>query len=464
MDENYATPMIRSQLRTKRLLLLAGDFAILQAALVFTLFIRYGDLHTWSIHIAPFTVIALLWMTGFYITGLYDLSLGQETIKLFRTFLEGMIANLAVAFGFFYLVPIFTIAPRTNLFLYFAVSLLLGYAWRLFFHRFAIRHFTRGRVLFIGPAGEAGQVYKLLETSALGLELVAAISTSGTPDPSRPIRWIPSTDHLSEVIDREGIQAIVLGVSPDSLPELSNSLYDMLFAPITILDRAEIEEATTGRIPLTHVTQSWFLHHLNESEKAWYETMKRAADILLSIPFALLTIITFPLVALAVRLSSKGPTFYSQIRVGMAGKEIRIWKYRTMVLDAEKYGPQFTADTEHDPRVTGVGRILRQLRIDELPQIWSVLKGDLSLIGPRPERPEFVAPLLSRMPYYRLRLLTRPGLTGWAQVRFLTPTSSLEDNLKKLQYDLYYIKHRSFMLDLAILLKTIGIVLRRQGT
>jgi lipopolysaccharide/colanic/teichoic acid biosynthesis glycosyltransferase len=135
-----------------------------------------------------------------------------------------------------------------------------------------------------------------------------------------------------------------------------------------------------------------------------------------------------------------------------------------MDADAEKDGPRFTASTKTDPRLFPLGRLLRQLRIDELPQIWNVLRGDLSFVGPRPERPEFVEPLTERMPYYNLRHLTRPGLTGWAQVRFLTPTSSLEDNLKKLQYDLYYIKHRSLMLDLAILLKTVGIVLRRQGT
>jgi lipopolysaccharide/colanic/teichoic acid biosynthesis glycosyltransferase len=169
-------------------------------------------------------------------------------------------------------------------------------------------------------------------------------------------------------------------------------------------------------------------------------------------------------VALAIKLSSPGKIFYSQVRVGRHGANIRIWKFRTMKEDAEKEGPQFSTDVKTDPRITSVGRILRQLRVDELPQIWNVLKGDLSLIGPRPERPEFVEPLLDRMPYYQLRHLTKPGLTGWAQVLFLTPTSSLDDNLKKLQYDLYYIKHRSFLLDAAILLKTIGIVLKRQGT
>lgn len=143
---------------------------------------------------------------------------------------------------------------------------------------------------------------------------------------------------------------------------------------------------------------------------------------------------------------------------------MRIWKFRTMHTDSERGGAQFTANAKTDPRLFKFGRIMRQLRIDELPQVWNVIRGDLSFVGPRPERPEFVAPLNEQVPYYALRHLARPGLTGWAQVLYLTPTAHLEDNLKKLQYDLYYIKHRSLVLDAAILLKTIGIVLRRQGT
>ncbi|HEU0050483.1 MAG TPA: sugar transferase, partial [Patescibacteria group bacterium] len=210
--------------------------------------------------------------------------------------------------------------------------------------------------------------------------------------------------------------------------------------------------------------ETWFLSHLKETEKTWYEVVKRAADILIAIPFAVVTAILTPFIALLIKLSSPGPVFYSQIRVGRNGKLIKIYKFRSMRIDAEASGPQFTAKTASDPRVTSIGRFLRQTRIDELPQIWNVLHGDLSLIGPRPERPEFVTPLVEKMPYYALRHLTRPGLTGWAQVKFLTPTATLDDNLTKLQYDLYYIKNRSLLLDAAILLKTVGIVLRRQGT
>jgi len=276
--------------------------------------------------------------------------------------------------------------------------------------------------------------------------------------------WLPGLHAFVDALKEHQITTVVLGLRPDEMPELKTVLYQSLFTPVDILDRAEIEEIATGRIPLSYVSETWFLHHLKESEKAWFESVKRGADILLAIPAGLVTIVLFPFVALGIKLASPGPTLYSQTRVGKNGKLFRIWKFRSMNTDAEKGGAQFTADAKTDPRLFPFGRFMRRTRIDELPQVWNVLMGDLSFIGPRPERPEFVNPLLERMPYYGLRHLTRPGLTGWAQVRFLTPNTSVEDNLKKLQYDLYYIKNRSLLLDALILLKTVGVVLRRQGT
>jgi lipopolysaccharide/colanic/teichoic acid biosynthesis glycosyltransferase len=184
-------------------------------------------------------------------------------------------------------------------------------------------------------------------------------------------------------------------------------------------------------------------------------------DITLAIPFATLTVLVTPIVALFVKTTSPGPLFYTHERIGKHGKRFLIWKFRTMKQDAETSGAQFA--TKNDPRITAVGKILRGLRIDELPQIWNVLRGDMSFVGPRPERPEFVEQLTQRMPYYALRHLTRPGLTGWAQVKYRY-ASSIDDSLIKLQYDLYYVKHRSLVLDGAILLKTINTVLRSQGT
>jgi exopolysaccharide biosynthesis polyprenyl glycosylphosphotransferase len=463
--------MINKSLNLKRAILILGDLAVFELALLVTLLLRYGQLDPLQLqyHLPAFSILSFLWIVAFYIAGLYDLTLVQDSFKLFRTYLEAMIANLAVAIGFFYLIPVFGIEPRTNLFVHFALSLLLGYGWRLAFSRVIANQFSRGRVLYIGPADEAGRVHELLRQSSLGLDLVAAIQTEGVPDQRLPIRWIENLGALDQTLREEKIHAIVLGVKPDDHPELKNALYQTLFTQIVLLDRAEIEEQTTGRIPLTHVSDAWFLTHLKESEKNWYETAKRVGDVALAIPFGLLTLAAIPFVAVMTKASSPGPLFIKQTRVGKGGKPFTLVKFRTMKVQSaggmsEPNGPQFTTDAKNDPRLFPWGKFMRRTRIDEFPQIWNVLRGDLSFIGPRPERPEFVEPLIERMPYYTLRHLTRPGLTGWAQVMFLTPTAKLEDNLKKLQYDLYYIKHRSALLDLAILLKTVGIVLRRQGT
>jgi len=458
--------MINNEQNLKRFLLVCGDLLVFQAALVVTLTIRHGgwSLTYWQQNAGPFFLLSLIWILVFYIAGLYDLVIHRDSLKLFRVYLEGMIANLAIALGFFYLLPIFGIEPRTILALQFAVALLLGYFWRLGYSKWIVPRFSSSSMFYIGPAEDIQQVDTLLRASSLGYELRYALATSGETCPHETVRWVADARHLADVLKKEPINIVVVGVKPESVPGLKEALYSTLFSSTTIIDRAELEEATTGRIPLSYVSETWFLQHLREGEKAWYETAKRAVDILLAIPFGVLTLLLFPFVTILMKLTMPGPIFYSQTRVGKNGKHFRIWKFRTMLVDSEKNGAQFTPSASSDPRLTWLGKMMRQYRIDELPQIWNVLRGDISLVGPRPERPEFVEPLVERVPYYSLRHLTRPGLTGWAQVTFLTPIASLEDNLKKLQYDLYYIKHRSPLLDFIILLRTIGIILRRQGT
>jgi len=465
--------MAALRVQLKQSLLLAGDYVVFHLALLFMLVLRYGtfDLGIWESHVVPFSILGVLWLITFYILGLYDLTLQRDSFRFFRSFLESMVVNLAIAFGFFYLIPLFAIAPRTNLLLYFACALLLGYAWRLLYNRLIAPAIFRNRVLFVGPATDAKRLYDLLQTSGAGFELVAVTETApGNRFEEETISWNSDVGMLDTILKQQNINTIVLGHRPDEIPNLRDALYRTLFTPVALVDRASLEEALTGRVPLEYVSQAWFLENLRENEKAWYESAKRVGDVLLSIPFGIITLILFPFVAAGIKLSSHGPVLYRQARVGKNGLPFMLVKFRSMIANAPdgsaeaQSGPQFTSDAKTDPRLFPLGRLLRQLRIDELPQIWNVIKGDMSFIGPRPERPEFVVPLIERMPHYALRHLTRPGLTGWAQVRFLTPNATVDDNLKKLQYDLYYIKNRSLFLDGAIFLKTIGIVLKRQGT
>jgi len=415
------------------------------------------------VHALPFGIVSLLWVVGSYIAGLYDFNVLKNGIKFFRLYLEGMIANLAVALAFFYLIPFLGIEPRTNLFLYFAIALLLGYGWRLAYNRLITNVMFRNRMLFVGTGADAAKIRVLLERSATGFELVAVAETApGTRFDDGQVAWFMSPDSIDRAVREQNIHTILLGHRPDEVPGLRDALYRTLFTPVALIDRTKLEESMTGRIPLEYVSQTWFLEHLRENEKTWYEALKRVMDVILAVPVAIVTLALYLFVALAIKISSRGPVLYSQVRIGKMGKPFRIWKFRTMRQDAEADGKPHWA-TQKDPRITGVGRFLRTTRIDELPQIWNVLKGDMSLIGPRPERPEFVEELTRQMPYYALRHLTRPGLTGWAQVKF-PYAGTVEDNLQKLQFDLYYIKHRSLIIDAAIILRTVGVMLRRQGT
>ncbi|MHB8831229.1 MAG: sugar transferase [Patescibacteria group bacterium] len=458
--------MFNFRIRVKQILLLMGDFVVFQLSVPIMLLLRYGRVtaENYDQHAFPFLILSLLWLVGFYVAGLYDLRLSRDTLKFFRTYFEGTVANLLLSLGFFYLLPIFGITPRTNLFLFVAIVLVLDYIWRLGFNRLIAKGLFRTRVLFVGTPEDAIGVDNLIRETAPGFELKAVIQTAaGTRFDDGSIVWYASPDAIKDLVNKNLIDTIVIGHKPEEVIGLQDALYETIFSAVTLVDRATFEEMATGRIPLEHISQSWFLSHIREGEKVAYESVKRFFDLLSAIPIGLVTLVLFPFLALLVRISSPGPILIRQKRVGLKGKPFTLYKFRSMRQDAEADGrPKLASDQKNDPRVTRVGKILRATSLDELPQIWNILRGDMSVIGPRPERPEFVEELTRQMPFYALRHLTRPGVTGWAQVNFRY-ASSFADNIKKLQYDLYYIKHRSFMLDLSILLKTIRIVLRRIG-
>lgn len=456
--------MFNTRIRLKQLLLLAGDFCVFQLSVPLMLLLRYGKIEPgmYDQHMWPFLIISLVWLVGFYVAGLYDLRLSRDAMQFLRTYFEGSVANLLMSLGFFYLIPVFGITPRTNLILYFVLVLLLDYLWRLIYNRLIAKSMFRTRILFVGTPQDAGRMAELIAESAPGFELRAVVQTApGTRFDDGAVVWHASPSAIKELVEQGKIDTIVVGHKPEEVPGLQDALYELLFSPITLVDRAGFEEMATGRIPLEHISQDWFLSHLSEGEKVAYEGIKRVADILLSIPIGLVTLVLFPVLAALVKLSSPGPVLIRQTRTGWRGKTFTLYKFRSMRQDAEADGkPRLASDQKNDPRVTKIGKILRATSLDELPQIWNIIRGDMSIIGPRPERPEFVEELTRQMPFYALRHLTRPGVSGWAQINFRY-ASSFDDNLKKLQYDLYYIKHRSLILDLAIILKTVRIVIKR---
>ena len=214
------------------------------------------------------------------------------------------------------------------------------------------------------------------------------------------------------------------------------------------------------KVPLEAISQLWFLENISRGEKRLYEFLKRLTDISLAIIGGIVFAVLYPFIALAIKWETEGPVFYKQSRIGKGGKIFEVIKFRTMIKEAEKYGAVWA--TKNDQRVTKAGRFLRKTRLDELAQVINILKGEMSVVGPRAERPEFVEKLKKEIPFYDERLLVRPGLTGWAQINYGKDLDS-NDTKEKLQYDLYYIKNRSLTIDLAVILKTIKTVLSATG-
>jgi exopolysaccharide biosynthesis polyprenyl glycosylphosphotransferase len=226
------------------------------------------------------------------------------------------------------------------------------------------------------------------------------------------------------------------------------------------MDLARAYEIISEKIPISFVSQTWFLENLKEREKGFYDKAKRLIDIVLSSIILLLTLPLWPFIILAVKLDDKGPIFYSQERIGKDGKPFLLTKFRSMKEGAENETGPIWAERE-DPRITKIGKFLRRTHLDEIPQMLNILKGDISLVGPRPERPEFVSQLEKEVPHYRLRYIIKPGFTGWAQIKFRYGRS-ITDSFEKFQYDLYYLKNRSLILDLRILLKTFQLFFRKE--
>jgi exopolysaccharide biosynthesis polyprenyl glycosylphosphotransferase len=265
----------------------------------------------------------------------------------------------------------------------------------------------------------------------------------------------PCLGNLNQVIDvlaAHDIEEIVVASELASDAAVGRTVAHCLEGACRVTDQATFVEKLLGEVPAESIAAEWFLR-ADVQSRSNYEAVSRLLDFVVAGLGLVLTLPLWPLITLLIRLDSAGPVFFRQVRVGQRGRLFQICKFRTMRLDAEKDGARWAA--ENDARVTRIGRYLRKSRLDELPQLFNILRGDMSLVGPRPERPEFVRRLEHLLPHYRLRHLIKPGLTGWAQINY-GYGSSIADAHRKLCFDLYYLKHRSLELDLAILIRTAG--------
>jgi len=432
--------------KIKRPLMLLVDILLLYLALWLMLKLRFGPDAglMWQKHFLAFSGIYPLWLLSFYVFGLYDLNLAKNTPSFYWAILKATVLNGLLSTTLFYLFPYFLgVTPKTNLFLNLLFFGILFSLWRYLYNSF-VKSSTLGReIVIIGKNPKSLELAEKINSNPqLGYKIAAII------DPEKIEELNLKTN--------PNICTIVTAVNLDHYPELAKKLYQHL-AYFNFESFPDFYEKISGKVPLSQIDEIWFLNNLKERERVIYEKIKRLSDILIGLIVGAITILIFPFIALAIKLDSPGPIFYKQVRAGRNGKNFSLIKFRSMEKEAEKNGAVWAE--KNDPRITGIGKILRKSLIDELPQFINILKGEISSIGPRPERPEFIAQLEEEIPFYQNRHIVKPGLTGWAQVNFKYGNSK-EDALEKLQYELYYIKNRSLFLDLKIILKTVNTLLK----
>jgi sugar transferase (PEP-CTERM system associated) len=404
--------------------------------------------------IAVITVVSLVLS---YYFDLYEPSIVSGRLQIyFRILLVlGFDCFILSAFLMFY--PDVTIGPFVYVwgFILLAPSLILmrrGYEWVVG------RKVFRERIYVLGAGDYARSIVETIRSRPdLGMEVVDWEDVQLEPSERKKV-WIEALDNIGKA--KLPVHRIIVAMESKRGELPVQELLTLRFQGITVEEDGTLRERLYGKIQLDGLRPSNFLYSEGFRIRASQQLTRQIVSICASAFGLLLFLPLFPFVALAVKLSSKGPLFFRQKRVGMGGRIFEVIKFRTMFTDAESGGAKWA--TKNDPRVTKVGMFLRKTRLDEVPQLWNVLRGDMGFVGPRPERPEFVAWLTEELPFYYLRTLIRPGLTGWAQVRF-GYGATLAETKEKLEYDLYYIKHMSLGLDLLIMFETIKTILRRRG-
>ncbi len=459
-----------------------NTFALMQFALRQTAFLFFGDLLFISIaHFLGVWAILGGW-TGFLISYLpaFVFSIVQFVLTLYifdlynveRLFKPRQTAFRLLASSFcvfvlctilFFFVPEWEYSRKVL-----ALQMMLVPAFLLLWRTvyFRLFHLARAKspTLVIGSDETARTAWRLLSLPISPFEFKGFVSDELTLDAKadRTPEILGTTRKLTEIIAKLGIRTIVLGIPRSRSTRITRKILEARLLGIEILDMPELYQRLTTKVPVQYIEDQWLLFSegFDLLSRGYVQRMKRIFDFIFS---GLMLFLASPLMvvtAIAIRLDSPGPIFYKQQRVGKRCKIFYVYKFRSMTYNAEENGAIWAQ--KKDPRVTRVGRFIRISRIDEIPQLWNVFTGDMSLVGPRPERPEFVNVLDSQIPYYSVRHTVTPGITGWAQINY-PYGASIDDALRKLEYDLYYIKNMSILLDLKILLKTVGVVLLGQG-
>lgn len=436
-------------------LLLLGDLLLIIGCLAFVFLLEDSKIYiaSWSLSKVLLVCISipLITIMIFYILGLYELSLPKrsEVILLYICLGFSVIAVLYSALAYF----VIALRPgKINLLIIILMTGALTFLWHLCFQK--VREPNPQRLLFVGGEAIFDEMSDFIDKNFPKFYQVVG-QLHGAKN--------PGGQAFSDFLKKNRVDQIVYSTHSELVREIADDLLTINFHNGNVIDAHNFYQQLTGKCPLYFIDNFWLLVNANKRlfTPVVTDKIKRGMDILVALVLLSLAWPILIIIAIAVRLNSKGPVLFVQERLGQYETPFRVIKFRTMIDNAEKAtGPRWS--TEDDPRITRVGKILRKLRLDELPQFFNVLKGEMSLVGPRPIRRHFANILAKDIPFYRLRFLAKPGLTGWAQVNH-NYAGSNEGQAEKQQFDLFYLIHQSLWLDLLILFKTVKIAIWAKG-
>ena len=419
----------------------------------------------------PMLVIYFYWLIIFTFFGMYRTWFASSRFDEISTLFKTTFVGIFILFFLIFISDFMEGVESSNRILIFIYWILLFFfvsIGRLFIRSFQrgllIKGIGRRNALIVGFNSKAHEVHdQILEHPALGLDVEAyvAVNHENVGKTYKNVRVIGSLDELLDIVNKTRAAEVIIALEKEDHDLLVDIISRLENKGIGLKIVPDLYEILSGQAKTSQLYGIPLIDIMPELMPEWEKKLKRISDVIISLIILVLTLPLNIFVALLIKMDSKGPVLFKQDRIGMNGREFKIYKFRSMYKDAEKHtGPVWS--TKDDPRITRVGKIMRKLRIDEIPQFFNVLKGEMSLVGPRPERPYFVKMLSQQLPYYKRRLKVRPGITGWAQVKHKYD-ESIEDVKVKLRYDLFYIENMSLRMDIKILARTILVVIFGKG-
>lgn len=448
-------------------ILLSGDILLFFVSLWLMLVLPIHNAsmaELWQQHFGPFLLLTGVWLFIFYLAGLYDKHTVFLKSLLFSRILNTQVVNILVAALLFIIVP-FGIAPKTNLIIYLVISIVLISIWRLrLFNRLSTKEQHKALLIADGP--EAIElVDEINNNDRYNYYFVRII------DEATAAKVEQFEDKLLELIERENIRMIVANPNGEYITAVLPKLFDLSFLKfeLTFLDFYKVYEDTFDKVPLSALRYEWFIAHVSQSKSLVYDVTKRVVDIVGSLLLGILFLLLLPFIYLAIRIEGRQDRlFMTQDRIGRFNQPVSVHKLQTMTVNDKASGTWTDEDAKKGNEITRVGAVLRKLSLDEIPQVFNILKGEMSLIGPRNDIKGLGERLAAEIPYYNVRNAVKPGVSGWAQTHQhymgdnISP-QSLEESKERLSYDLYYVKNRSFLLDVEIALRTLKTLLSRFG-